>query len=211
MQKKKQVLQEEFTQNIINAQEQERTRLAFELHDSVGQQLMLLTRKLKTIDNEDYGNLANDTLANLRSISQGLYPAALERLGFTAAIEDLVNELDESTDVFFSAEIENTDNHINKDKALHLYRVAQEALSNTLKHAEAKAIFISIEKVSNNIVMTIKDNGKGFDYSKALTTSKSLGMKSLMERCKIIKAQLEVESSIGKGTQIIIKLPIEAS
>ncbi|TYB79739.1 tetratricopeptide repeat-containing sensor histidine kinase [Bizionia myxarmorum] len=207
--KNKQKLQEAFTQDIINTQEQERTRLAFELHDSVGQQLMLLTRKLKTIDNPDYGNLANDTLANLRSISQGLYPAALERLGFTAAIEDLVNELDEGTDVFFTLEIENTDNLINKDKALHLYRITQEALNNTIKHAEAKAVFVSLETEANHIVMTIKDNGKGFDYNQAIKTSKSLGMKSLMERCKIISAKLEVESAIGKGTKIVIKLPIE--
>src|SRR5690606_21428598 len=71
--KRRQKLQELFTQDIINTQEQERTRLAFELHDSVGQQLMLLTRKLKTIDDPLFGTLANDTLTNLRTISQGLY------------------------------------------------------------------------------------------------------------------------------------------
>ncbi|WP_027124854.1 tetratricopeptide repeat-containing sensor histidine kinase [Gelidibacter mesophilus] len=206
--KRRQKQQELFTQDIINTQEQERTRLAFELHDSVGQQLMLLTRKLKTIEDPLFGTLASDTLDNLRTISQGLYPAALERLGFTAAISDLVNEMDEKTDVFFTLELENTDQLISKDKALHLYRMLQEALNNVLKHADAKAVFVRIENTSNTIVMTIKDNGKGFDYNHAVNTSKSLGMKSLMERCKIISAQLEIESSLGKGTQLIIKLPV---
>ncbi|MBO3098922.1 tetratricopeptide repeat-containing sensor histidine kinase [Gelidibacter pelagius] len=206
--KRRQKLQELFTQDIINTQEQERTRLAFELHDSVGQQLMLLTRKLKTIEDPLFGNLANDTLANLRTISQGLYPATLERLGFTAAIEDLINELDENTEVFFTLELENTDKLITNDKALHLYRILQEALNNVLKHSEAKAVFVSIENITNTLIMTIKDNGKGFDYNRALNTSKSLGMKSVMERSKIISAKLEVESNSSKGTQLVIKLPI---
>jgi len=205
--KKKQILQEAFTQDIINTQEQERTRLAFELHDSVGQQLMLLTRKLKTINNPDYGNLAYDTLANLRTISQGLYPATLERLGFSSALEDLVNELDENTDVFFTMEIENANHLISKENALHLYRMAQEALSNTIKHAEAKAVFVSLKIKSDTLLITIKDNGKGFDYQKALENSKSLGMKSLLERSKIIKASLHVESELGKGTQLVIAIP----
>src|SRR5690554_300639 len=209
--KNKQKLQEEFTQDIIQTQEDERTRLAFELHDSVGQQLMLLTRKSKSIDDSSFENLANDTLTNLRTISQGLYPATLERLGFTAAIEDLINDLDENTEVFFSSEIENIDHAINKEKALHLYRIVQEALNNTIKHAEAKAVFVGISSETNSIILTIKDNGKGFDYSKKLQTSKSLGMKSLMERCKIIKANLQLESKLNKGTQITVKLPIEAS
>ena len=206
--KRKQKLQELFTQDIINAQEQERTRLAFELHDSVGQQLMLLTRKLKTIEDQAFENLAIDTLANLRAISQGLYPAALERLGFTAAVEDLVNELDENSEMFFTLEIEHTNLLITKDKTLHLYRMLQEAINNVIKHAEAKAVFIRIEATASSIILIIKDNGKGFDYNKALNTSKSLGMKSLMERCKIISAKLEVESSLGNGTQLTIKLPI---
>lgn len=206
--KRRQKLQVLFTQDIINTQEQERTRLAFELHDSVGQQLMLLTRKLKTIDDPLFGTLANDTLTNLRTISQGLYPATLERLGFQSAIEDLINELDENTDVFFTLELENVDKLLSKDKALHLYRMLQESLNNVLKHAEAKAVFVSLEILSNTVIMIIKDNGKGFDYNKALNTSKSLGMKSLMERSKIISAKLEVESSLGKGTTLMIKLPV---
>lgn len=206
---KRQKLQEKFTQDIINTQEDERTRLALELHDSVGQQLMLLTRKLKGVDNMEYSNLADDTLTNLRAISQGLYPITLERFGFTAAIEYLVNELDENTDEFFTLEIENTDKLITKDKALHLYRMLQETLNNTIKHAEARAVSVTIYIDNKNITMCIQDNGKGFDYDTALKTSKSLGMKSLMERCKIINAKLMVESTLGKGTKITINLPIQ--
>ena len=206
--KKKQRLQERFVQDIINTQEEERTRVALELHDSVGQQLMLLTRKSKSLGNESIETLAKDTLTNVRSISQGLHPVVLERLGFTASIEDLVNDIDANSDIFFTLEIENINDYLDKDKALHLYRIVQEILNNILKHAEAKAVFVNISKKDNNIILSIKDNGKGFDYQQKIATSKSLGMKSLLERCKIINSKLKINSTINIGTEVMILTPV---
>ncbi|KGL62452.1 ATP-binding protein [Polaribacter sp. Hel1_85] len=205
--KKKQHLQERFVQDIINTQEKERTRVALELHDSVGQQLMLLTRKSKSLKNKEIETLAKDTLANVRSISQGLHPVVLERLGFTASIEDLVNTIDENSDIFFTLEIENVNEYLDEDKALHLYRIVQEIVNNILKHAEAKAVYVNINKKDNTILLSIKDNGKGFDYQQKIKTSKSLGMKSLLERCKIINSKLKVISAINKGTEVLVLTP----
>ncbi|MFD2552207.1 ATP-binding protein [Bizionia sediminis] len=206
--KKRQKLQEIFTQDIIKTQEQERTRLALELHDSVGQELMLLTRKLKTINNQTYNQLAQNTLTNLRGISQGLYPITLERFGFTTAIKNMVHDIDENTEEFFTLEIEDVNALISKDAALHVYRMLQEILNNTIKHAKAKAVHIKIYKKDNELIVSVKDNGQGFNYANALKTSKSLGMKSLVERSKIINATLQVQSNQNKGTQITIKLPV---
>ncbi len=204
--KNKQKLQEAFTQDIINTQEEERTRVSLELHDGVGQQLMLLTRKSKELTDPSLEILAKETLENLRSISQGLYPILLERFGFTAGIQDLIDTLDENSDLFFTSDIENIDEQINVNIALHLYRICQEVLQNIIKHAEAKSVEISVSKTADQIILQIKDNGKGFNYQQKLLTSKSLGMKSILERCKIINAKLDIKSAPNKGTAVKVIL-----
>ncbi|WP_162819782.1 sensor histidine kinase [Kordia sp. SMS9] len=204
--RKKQKLQENFTQDILNTQEEERGRVAKELHDGVGQQLMLLTRRSKNYNDPMLENLAKDTLDTVRTISQGLHPIVLERLGFTAAVEDLVSTIDENSDIFFTSDIENIDTFITKDQALHLYRIIQETLHNTLKHANANTVFLTITKEKNTILIRIKDDGKGFEYSKKIASSKSLGMKSLLERTKIINAKLNIDSQLNRGTNTSIKV-----
>ncbi|VXC39357.1 conserved hypothetical protein [Flavobacterium sp. 9AF] len=205
--KKEQKAQEKFTQDIIIAQEEERTRVALELHDSVGQQLMLLTRKSKDKD-ESIEALAKDTLQNVRTISQGLHPVVLERLGFTAGITDLITSIDANTDLFFTVDIEPIDSFLDKNKALHLYRIVQEVLSNIIKHANATSVTIDIHKVKSSIQVSIEDNGKGFDFEQEVKTSKSLGMKSLIERSKIIIGKLNIISTINEGTITQLTFPI---
>lgn len=206
--RKKQKLQEKFTQDILNTQEEERGRVAKELHDGVGQQLMLLSRRSKNYQDPILENLAKDTLDNVRSISQGLHPVVLERLGFTVAVEDLVNSIDENSTLFFTSDIENIDADLTKDQALHLYRIIQETLNNTLKHAEANTVFLTVKKENNSITVHIKDDGKGFEFSKKITNSKSLGMKSLLERTKIIRAKLNIDSELNNGTKTTVKLAL---
>ena len=200
--------QAQITQDIINAQEEERTRVALELHDSVGQQLMLLTRKSKNSNDASMETLAKDTLQNVRTISQGLHPVVLERLGFTAGINDLINTIDANTELFFTAEIENIDDYLNNKKALHLYRIVQEVLHNIVKHAEATSVTIDIHKKKSTIEVIIEDNGKGFDYEHQMKVSKSLGMKSLLERSKIINAKLNINSISKVGTITQLTFPI---
>ncbi|RMB58041.1 hypothetical protein EAX61_10510 [Dokdonia sinensis] len=200
--------QERVTQDIINAQEEERSRVARELHDSVGQKLMMLTRKVKYLKNPEAEALAGSTLSELRSISRGLHPAVLERLGFTAALEALLEEVDEQTDTFISSEIENIDAYVSQNAGLHMYRVFQELLSNMIKHAQAPAARVEVSKEGQTLRLYLKDNGKGFNYHEKLKTTKSLGMKSILERCKIINARLEVNSQIGQGTTYILIVPI---
>lgn len=201
-------LTEGFSRDLINAQEEERTRVARELHDSVGQKLMLLTKQTKSIGNAKMETLAGDTLEELRSISRGLHPATLERLGVTAAIKSMVNEVDGSTSIFFTNEIDNIDDLLSKDASLHLYRIFQEVLSNMVKHAEAKAASITVERKGDFIEATIRDNGKGFEFSEKLKESTSLGMKTLLERAKIIKSTLEIKSKYNQGTTVELVIPV---
>lgn len=200
--------QQKLSQDLINAQEAERIRLSMELHDSVGQQLMLLTRRAKDIEDTKGITLGENTLENLRSISRGLYPIALERLGFTAAIEDLVQEIDQHTDTTITVFLDDINKDLDTDTALHLFRIIQELLGNIIKHAFAKNASVTVEKKDQQLYIDINDNGKGFEYEAQLKTAKKLGMKSILERCKIINAKVTVSSISGKGTTIKIIAPI---
>ncbi|WP_130735928.1 sensor histidine kinase [Flavobacterium sp. J27] len=206
--KSEQKAQEKFTQDIIIAQEEERTRVALELHDSVGQQLMLLTRKSKNSNDPSMEVLAKDALQSIRSISQGLHPVVLERLGFTAGINDLIHTIDANTDLFFTVDIEPIDSFLDKDKSLHVYRIIQEVLTNIIKHAQATSVTIDIHKVKSSIKINIEDNGKGFDFEQQIKISKSLGMKSLIERSKIIIGKLNINSTLNEGTITQLTFPV---
>jgi signal transduction histidine kinase len=206
--KRRQRMQEDYSRNLIRAQEEERTRVARELHDSVGQKLMLLTKKTKGSGNTAMESLAETTLDELRSISRGLHPSTMEKLGVTAAITSLINEVDANTDIFFTNEIENIDDALSKEASLHLYRIIQEVLNNMVKHSEARAASVTIEKKPNLIHAVIRDNGKGFVYSEKIGGAGTLGMKTLLERSKILGSDIKIESSPDKGTSISLAIAI---
>lgn len=204
--KRRQRMQEHFSQELIKAQEEERLRVARELHDSVGQKLMLLTKKTKSSGNLEMETLAGNTLEELRSISRGLHPSNLEKLGLTTAIKTLINEVDANTNIFFTQEIEDIDGLISKESSLHLYRIIQEILNNMLKHADAKSASVVIEKNVAGIEATISDNGRGFEFSD--TTKDSLGMKTLMERAKILNSKIDIQSQRNRGTTVRLSIPV---
>lgn len=203
-----QFVQEKFSQNLISAREEERTTVARDLHDSVGQKLMLLTKITRANKNDELETLSSSSLEELRTVLRGLHPPAIKDLGITKAIEALVNEVDSHTDIFFTNDIENIDNILSNDNALHLYRIIQESLNNIVKHANAKATFVTVEKVKKQILVEIKDNGNGFDFSKNTKHSAHFGMKTLKERAKIIKSKLDIVSQHNQGTVIKLIIPI---
>ncbi|MEO1033418.1 MAG: histidine kinase [Bacteroidota bacterium] len=204
----RQELQGTFSQKLIVERENERSRLAMELHDSVGQKLMLLKKRTKEVNNEVIETLAERSLDELRSISRGLHPAVLDRFGFSKAIAAMVDEIDSNSDILFTLDIENVDEHISKEAAIHLYRIVQECLNNVVKHSKARAVAIDIEKEDRYIHTTITDNGLGFVVSEAIRNSKSLGMNTLLKRAKIIKSKIHIDSVNNKGTTVNIITPI---
>ncbi|CAL2077607.1 sensor histidine kinase [Tenacibaculum sp. 190524A02b] len=204
---KKQKLQAEFTRNLIKGQEEERNRIARELHDSVGQKLVLLSKKSQH-ENSEFNKIVTNTLTEVRSLSRGLYPANIDTIGVTAAIKALINEIDANTNTFFTNDIDNIDDQLNKTTSLHLYRIIQEALNNIIKHSEAKSVSITIQRKNNFINTTIKDNGIGFQFQEKLKQPTSLGMKTLIKRAKIINSILKIESEINSGTTLNLTTPV---
>lgn len=206
---KKQAMQEDFSQKLIHGQEEERIRVARELHDSVGQKLMLLSRKTRAIENSDIHNLTGSTLQELRDVLKGLHPSVLEKLGFSIAIQSLINDIDANTSIFFTSEVDTIDAYLNKETSLHIYRIVQEVLSNIIKHAETKSATVFIKKRRDYVEIVIKDNGKGFNFIEKYKSAKSLGMKTLLERAKIIHSKIEISSILEKGTTVTLYTPIQ--
>ncbi|MEP2936393.1 MAG: sensor histidine kinase [Gilvibacter sp.] len=200
-------MQAEYAQNLIKAQEKERIRLSRELHDGVGQKMMLLAKKLKLYETKEVDTLAKESLTELRSVARGLHPSILTRLGLNAAIIRLIDEFDAHSDSFFTHDIDSVEAYLSAENQLHLYRIIQEAISNSLKHAKANAIEVKLNESKDSILLEINDNGQGFDVIEKLNNSTSLGMKTLRERSRIINGVLNIVSSASSGTQLSLLIP----
>ena len=205
--RKRELLQEKFSQDLIRAQEDERNRVAKDLHDSVGQQLTLLKKKAQNLGQEELAIITNTALEEVRGISRALYPTNLKLLGLSESIEQLLYDLDEVSDMFFTVEIDNINNIFNEEQGLNFYRFIQEAVNNVLKHAKTKTLLVTIEKTDTLVDVLIKDNGLGFDDANALR-KKSLGLKTMSERIRMLKGNLLIKSQKGEGTTISAKIVI---
>ncbi len=205
--KKKKTLQEEFSQELLASQENERRRISKDLHDGLGQQLLVLKNKLITSGNTEAKKMVDATIEEVRTISRDLHPFQLQELGITKAIEHTITQIDENTSLFISYEIENIDNLFTPDQEVNIYRIVQESLSNTLKHANAEASKVSVKKMADQVIISIRDNGQGFEFSEKLKNIKSLGLKTLMERTKFLKGHMKVQSKKQDGTFIEFQFP----
>lgn len=206
-QKKKML--EGFSQELIKGQEQERTRLARELHDSVGQKLMLLSRQIKNHKQQrEMSGLADSTLEEIRSISRGLHPSNLNKLGLTAALNSMINQADASTDILFAHDIDDIDSKVSPEVALHVFRIVQEAVSNMIKHSQTRSAEVTVEDKEDHVQIRIADQGKGFSFTEALHRGDSMGMRTLLERAKIINSKLLVTSEPNEGTVVQLTVPV---
>jgi len=206
--KKEKKQQEKFSQNLMESQEMERTSIAKELHDSVGQKLTLIKRKSQNTKQIELTNLTNDALEEVRSISRGLYPALLKELGLSRSLTQLVNEYDEQTELFYTMDIDIIDSYFTETASLNFYRLIQECLTNIVKHAKAKSVTVSIKKEKNSVIAFIADNGKGFDLEDSKKQN-SLGLKTIFERIKILEGKLSIDSKLNTGTNFILTIPVK--
>ncbi|MAZ73536.1 MAG: hypothetical protein CMC70_10370 [Flavobacteriaceae bacterium] len=205
--KKKKTLQEEFSQELLVSQERERKRISKDLHDGLGQQLLVLKNKLISLGNTEAKEMVDATIEEVRTISRDLHPFQLQELGITKAIEHTITQIDENTTLFISSEIENIDNLFTPEQEVNIYRIVQESLSNTLKHANAEASKVSVKKLADKVVISIRDNGKGFEFTEKLKNIKTLGLKTLMERTRFLNGQMKVQSKKTDGTLLEFKFP----
>jgi signal transduction histidine kinase len=207
--RKKQKLQESFTQDILKTQEQERARIASELHDNVGQKLLLVKNALVSKESESKNeiDLVGETIKEVREMSHNLHPFQFEKLGLITSVKNMVETFQKNSNVFYSEEIDTPDGLIDKENEIYVFRMLQEAMTNVEKHSGATACNLSSQETKNHLIFIIKDNGKGFKTETTPKNNEGLGMKTLKERSMFIGADLKIESNIGKGTTLILKIP----
>jgi signal transduction histidine kinase len=207
--KSKKNLQERFSQKLLVSQEEERMRISKDLHDGIGQQLLLIKNKVIASGDQITKEMVDNTIDEVRNISRDLHPFALQELGITKAIEHTITQIDENTTLFISSEIDNIDDLFSPEEEVNIYRIIQESLSNIIKHAKAEASKVLVKRFTNNVTISIRDNGVGFDFNEKYQDKKSLGLKTLLERTKFLKGQMKVISKKENGTVIEFKLPVE--
>ena len=206
--KNKKILQERFSQELIVSQEEERMRISKDLHDGLGQRLLVLKNKLVDTGDSESKRMVDDTIEEVRAISRDLHPFQLQEMGITKALEHTITQIDENTGLFISSEIDNIDNIFDQEAEVNIYRIVQESMSNVLKHAKAEASRISVKKATNSVIISIRDNGVGFDFSEKFQNVKSLGLKTLLERTKFLNGNMKVESKLNNGTTLQFQFPI---
>lgn len=206
--KKKQILQAKFTQEVLQVQESERARIATELHDNIGQKLLVIKNFLFSQNEKEQQELEliSEAIEEVRSLSHNLHPFQFQKLGLKKSLINLVETFQKSSDIFYSEDLRFEDTDILKEKGIFIFRMIQEALTNVEKHSEATACNLSSVVVEETVVFTIKDNGKGFEYSDSFDASEGLGLQTLAERAHFIGAQLTLMSNPKKGTIITLKI-----
>ncbi len=210
----------EYTLQLIASQEAERTRIATELHDSLGQNLLLIKNRVQLAladkqspadlrgQLEGIGALATQSIAEVRQISRDLHPHQLDHLGLTRALEAMIDSTAKASGFAFEWKIESVDDIFHKDAALNLYRVVQEALNNILKHSRAKNGRIKLERDVHEVQLQIEDDGCGFKADEIRGGGKGMGLKNIAERVRILGGKFKIESQPERGTQIEVKVPI---
>ena len=205
---------------VIDGQEIERQRLARELHDGLGQYLIALKLKLENVEVDsdknqkkldDLRKLFNKTIDEIRRISYDLMPAGLYEFGIINALRNLCKDTAEHTsiNIEFEADKNLKNEKLSEKCCMYLYRITQEAMNNSVKHAEATLISVNILKIENFIVLSIADNGKGFKFE-ATYKYVGNGLYNMRERVNMLSGTFEVNSDLGKGTEVIVKLPINS-
>ncbi|WP_298547211.1 sensor histidine kinase [uncultured Aquimarina sp.] len=207
--------QKELLKTAIQSQEEERTRIAKELHDDVGAMLTTTKLYIGQIEPElspeeltgiadKIGGFFDDMIQSVRSISQDLRPVVLEKLGFLEAIDSLVQTIKDSGKIKISF-VNNTTQPIAKTKELNIYRIIQELITNTLKHAEASDIKIEMKNQNDSLIIVYEDNGKGLDQ-KQLQYRKGLGLKNIESRLSVLSGTISFLEE-KSGMKVQLKIP----
>ncbi|MFA5419097.1 MAG: ATP-binding protein, partial [Bacteroidales bacterium] len=206
------------TTSMIDAQEAERQHLSRELHDGLGQLVLAIRMKLNqlTDDNTDKNNLLiaetrdliRVTVSEIRNISNNLMPSVLHEFGLVAALGKLAREITANGQlvVDFQSNFQEKEFIINRIQ-IYLYRIVQEALNNVIKHAGASEVIIRLNKSSDGLTLTIKDNGKGFRIEKKSYFSGN-GITNMRERANLLGGHFQMNSKVNRGTEIIVDIPI---
>jgi PAS domain S-box-containing protein len=202
------------SQKLIQAHEEERSRIARELHDDINQRLAVLNIRLSYLTqgplasaalfkqevvevSQEIANLAGD----LQAVSHRLHPAKLEILGLERVTAAFCDEVSNRHGLTIDVQCENIPTALSRDISLSLYRVLQEALHNIVKHSTSRHAYVSLKGHIDTVHLSVQDSGAGFDPEEALR-GRGLGLTSMNERVRVVGGHLSIQSQLGHGTTI---------
>jgi PAS domain S-box-containing protein len=202
---------------LIEAQEEERSRIARELHDDICQRLALLSMELEQANRgsntgrspklEEIRRHCAEIAVDVQALSHKLHSSKLEYLGLAAAIRSYCREFSQQHDVSVQFAAENVPNFLPRDISLSLFRVTQEALQNALKHSGVKEFSVVLRSSENEIQLEVSDLGAGFDVEGA-KLDRGLGLVSMQERAHLVHGSFTIESAENGGTRILVRVPL---
>lgn len=201
--KAEKIQSQKFTKNLLDKTEEERKRIATDLHDSVSHELLNL--KNVTAQNHEELNSKIDIIINdIRTISRNLHPVLFDKIGFRSSVENLVERMQNHHDFMITTHIEYHDS-LPKENELQLYRIVQEALSNIIKYSNAFAAKVTFTEDQNKYYLEIIDNGQGFDVEETLLKKDAFGLHNIVQRSKAIGGIANIHSNT-KGTKIVVEI-----
>ena len=207
-------------QRLIDAQEEERSRIARELHDDIGQRLALLSMSLRALAQtggatggtqkiEEALDEVRTLSTDVQTLSHRLHPARLEYLGIAAAAAALCREVSSQNGLEIAFSAERVPEGLSRQVAVCLYRVLQEALQNAIKHSGMRRIEVTLRGGANEIELAVRDCGAGFDV--ATTQGRGLGLTSMQERVRAVNGRLTILSEPQRGTAIVASVPVQGA
>lgn len=212
----------QYVADVTQSQEEERKRIARELHDDTVQTLIAIGQRIElvkgAIDNPaearqrltEVRTMVTGAIASVRQFSRDLRPLALEDLGLWAAMQYLVNQLAQSEGIDVNFEVEGEIEGLSNDMEVAIYRILQETLNNVKKHAEATTVNVVAKITPRRIYLTVKDNGRGFEVPEAMTdfaSSGSFGIMGLQERAQLFGGDVIIRSQPDQGTTVHMVMP----
>lgn len=206
------------TEAVLKGEEQERTRLAKDLHDGLGGMLSGIKYSFQTMkgnlimtpDNaqafERSMDMLDSSIKEMRRVAHNMMPEALVKFGLDTALKDFCNDINQSGALqinYQSFGLENV--QLEQSTAITIYRIVQELINNTMKHAAAKTAIVQVGKTGTDISITVEDDGKGFDTI-ILQQAKGIGWSNIQSRIEYLKGNLDIQSAPGKGTSVHIEI-----
>ena len=210
-----------FSRQILQSQEEERRRIAVNLHDTLGQNLLIiknqshLAMQLPADESvirhrlNEISEVTIQAIEEVRQITRNLRPYQLDRLGLTHAIRAVIKQVSENSSILFASTVDEIDGTFDKESEIHIYRIIQETINNIIKHSGATEAAIVIKRDAAVVSISIRDNGQGFDFN--LNKPGSFGLNSIIERVWILGGESKIETSPGCGADLFFEIPTTSS
>lgn len=211
--------QQSFAKQLIQNQEDERERIAGELHDSLGQEILLIKTLAQiglqgenldpfTAEQlEQITSSSSEIINRVREIAFNLRPAHLERFGLTETVISLIDRVSATTQINFKREIDNIDKLLPVNAEINFFRIIQESISNIVKHSGSASAEINIHKMDQYLFVEIEDDGKGFKLKTEIESLSGFGLNNILNRVALLNGKLDLDAGSSNSSKIIIKIP----